>query len=82
MARGNYTGMVLLDLQKAFSTAYHNILCNRLETMCIGSAKWFRSYLTDRTQKLKTGDAVSVFMPITREVPQGSILGPLLFSCY
>ncbi len=56
LAKGNYTGMVLLDLQKAFDTVGYTILCNKLETMGIGSANWFRSYLSDRTQKVKIGD--------------------------
>ncbi len=79
MAKGSYTGMVLLDLQKAFDTVDHKILCNKLEAMGIGSTNWFRSYLNGRTQKVKIGNTVSKPMPITCGVPQGSILGPLVF---
>ncbi len=82
VAKGNYTGMVLLDLQKAFDTVDQNILCNKLEAIGIGSTNWFRSYLNGRTQKVKIGDTVSESMSITCGVLQGSILGPLLFLCY
>ncbi len=81
MANGRYTGMLLIDLQKAFYTVDHAILCNKLEAMSIES-DWFKSYLNERTQKVKIGDITSESMPITCEVPQRSILGPLLFLCY
>ena len=82
MAKGNYVGMVLLDLQKAFDTVNHEILCDKLAAMGIGSIGWFKSYLSGRTQKVKIGDIESDPKPITCGVPQGSILGPLLFLCY
>ena len=43
--KGQYVGMVLLDLQKAFDTVDHEILCNKLEAMGINFTKWFKSYL-------------------------------------
>ena len=46
--KGQYVGMVLLDLQKAFDTVDHEILCNKLEAMGINNTKWFKSYLGDR----------------------------------
>ena len=74
--------MVLLDLQKAFDTVDHTILCNKLQAMGIGSVDCFRSYLTNRTQRVKIDEIESESMNITCGVPQGSILGPLLFLCY
>ncbi len=50
--------------------------------MGIRSTNWFRSYLRDRTRRVKIGDTFSESMPITCGVLQGSILGPLLFLCY
>ncbi len=82
MAKGNYTGMVLLGLQKAFDTVDPNILCNKLEAMGVGSVNWFISYLSDRTQNVKTEGTVSESVPITCGVSQGSIVGPLLFLRY
>ena len=80
--KGNYTGMVLLDLQKAFDTVNHNILCQKLTAMGIGSSAWFRSYLSNRRQTVSVNDVESGPLKISCGVPQGSILGPLLFLCY
>ncbi len=60
MAKGNYTGMVLLDLQKEFDTVDKNILCIKMEAMGIGSTTWFRSYFNGKTQKVKIGDSFQI----------------------
>ena len=82
--KGNYTGMVLLDLQKAFDTVDHSILISKLQCMGFGKAslKWFKSYLSERNQICDFDGVLSEPMNITCGVPQGSILGPLLFLIY
>ena len=47
-SKGLFTGMVMIDLQKAFDTVDHQILCNKLQAMGVSNIKWFESYLTGR----------------------------------
>ena len=81
-SKGNYTGLVFLDLQKAFDTVDHYILCNKLRAMGVKSVEWFYSYLCGRSQIVKIDEHCSEACNISCGVPQGSILGPLLFLCY
>ena len=75
---------VFIDLEKAFDTVNHQILLTKLEHYGIrGTAnKWFASYISSRRQKVRLDDAYSEFRSISCGVPQGSILGPLLFLIY
>lgn len=81
MDKGNYIGMVLLDLQKAFDTVDHGILLMKLEAMGFSSdvIHWFRSYLSSRTQTVNVSGVLSSSANVTCGVPQGSILGPSYF---
>ena len=81
MDSGRLTGAVFLDLSKAFDTVDHNLLLHKLESVGLldDAVNWFQSYLTNRKQRTSVGDTLSVAVPITVAVPQGSILGPLLF---
>ena len=82
MGKGNLTGLVLIDLQKAFDTVDHGVLLSKLRSMGVDSVTWFDSYLSNRTQCVENDGVRSDFMHITCGVPQGAILGPLLFLIY
>ena len=75
---------IFLDFAKAFDTVNHQILLKKLEYYGIrGTAlKWFTSYLSNRMQCTEIGDTQSKLDYIKCGVPQGSILGPLLFLLY
>ena len=85
MSEGSTTALTLLDLSAAFDTIDHSILFHRLHE-CYGinglALSWFKSYLLDRTQSVKVGSVLSHPMELKFGVPQGSVLGPLLFSMY
>ena len=81
-AKGLYTGMIMLDLQKAFDTVDHNILCSKLKVMGVQSVDWFESYLTDRVQFVSVNSTISEPMNVSCGVSQGSIMGSLLFFTY
>jgi Reverse transcriptase (RNA-dependent DNA polymerase) len=82
--RGHYVGALLIDLSKAFDTVSHQKLLVELCAVGCSSAalKWFTSYLTDRTQKVSQLTSSSDWKRISRGVPQGSGLSPLLFNIY
>ena len=75
---------VFLDLSKAYDTIDHQILLYKLEFYGIRGTppKWFKRYLSNRKQYVKYNNSDSLQRDITYDVPQGSILGPLLFIIY
>ena len=85
MAKGFITALTLLDLSAAFDTMDHTILLDRLNVyygiqelaLC-----WFKSYLSGRTHSVKVGSTLSHPAALQYGVPQGSVLGPILFSLY
>jgi len=82
--KGMLTGMILIDLQKAFDTIDHKIFLKKIR--CLGfsdsAIKWFKSYLENRTFLVQVEDSFSGLGDLGCGVPQGSILGPLLFLLY
>ena len=81
---GLLTGMILIDLQKAFDTIDHKILTEKMKCMGFsnGVTKWFECYLSKRMFSVHVENSFSDKAIITCGVPQGSILGPLLFLLY
>ena len=75
---------IFLDLAKAFDTVDHKILLSKLEHYGVKdkALDWFKSYLSNRYQQVSCNGKLSNFQLIMFGVPQGSILGPLLFLIY
>ena len=82
--KGEFACGVFVDLQKAFDTVDHKILLAKLEHYGIRGTtnQWFKSYLSDRYQFVVISNSKSKYKVILHGVPQGSVLGPLLFLLY
>ena len=84
MSNGKVTGGIFLDQKKAFDTVDHCILLSKLCKLGIKGIehKWFSNYLTSRCQSVNINGVLSEPLTMDIGVPQGSILGPLLFILY
>ena len=83
--KGNLAVLALLDFSSAFDTIDHPILVHRLHTVfgfTDAVLQWFSSYLAGRTHYVSLSNHCSAFAPMHSGVPQGSVLGPILFTMY
>ena len=84
LARGDTVDTVYLDFNKAFDTVPHRRLIGKLEAYGIDGSlfSWICSFLMGRTQKVSVNGSLSSSKPVLSEIPQGIVLGPLLFVIY
>ena len=85
MDKGHVSLLVLLDLSAAFDTVDHKILLKTLQMklgVCKSALSWFKSYLEGRSQRICIKETLSQSFDLQWGVPQGSCLGPLLFTIY
>ena len=81
---GKIVAALFLDLSAGFDVINHDLLLKKLERykFTTNTMNWFKSYLTDRHQAVQVESATSPLLPVPYGVPQGSILGPLLFLIF
>lgn len=81
MDNDKVTGMISIDLEKAFDLVNHEILLQKLQMYGLSDSavKLFHSYLSDRQQCVKVNGCISSLLPINQGISQGTIVGPVRF---
>ena len=84
MSEGYHTSAIMLDLKKAFDLIPHNLILRKLWFCGVRDKEleWFKDYLTNRKQCVVINGTTSEYLPVRSGVPQGSILGPLIFCLF
>ena len=82
--RSGQVDVIYLDLARAFDSVPHSLLLHKIKSfgICGRLLNWFTAYLTGRSQRVIINGSESALLDVTSGVPQGSILGPLLFNLY
>ena len=78
------TGILVWDLSAAYDTLCPTLFCEKLKIYGFdkNACKWFMSFLTGRSQRVKIGTAISESVKLISGVPQGGILSPIIFIIY